>query len=500
MIKEKNIQLFFTDIRVNRFQMLIMLFFAITYALISLVNHYCFRTYALDLGAYTNAMYDYIHFQWNDCSVFREIPENLLADHFDLYLIIFSPFLFLFGTYTLLVIQIIAILCGGWGIHQYILLLTTNKKSAIAAMTMFYLFFGIYSSLAFDYHSNVVASALVPWFFYYFRKNNFSISFLMLILICIAKENMSLWMIFIIIGLLFDNKNFRQPKLRNVLLIFIIFSILYFVIVTNYIMPALARGGKNIQLNNWYSYFGNNISEIARYMIQHPLEVLKDVFINHTNNPRGNYVKLEFHILILLSGLWTLLFKPQYIIMLIPLYFQKMLSNNYLMWGIDTQYSVEFAAILVMGAFSFLYSLKNIKLQKGLMYFLLVTTLASTIRIMDNTILFTNKARIRIYQERHYKRDYDISRAYKVLNNLPKDAAISAQSPFVPHLALRKKIYQYPIVKDAEYIVLCTKEEYFPLDSSEFHTKLQQLEESNQFRVLIKDSDFIVFQRVRKIE
>ncbi len=89
---------------------LVLFFFGIIYSLISLVNHYCFRTYALDLGAYTNALYDYIHLQWNDSSVFKEVPENLLSDHFDLYLILFSPFIYLFKTYTLLIIQIISVL------------------------------------------------------------------------------------------------------------------------------------------------------------------------------------------------------------------------------------------------------------------------------------------------------------------------------------------------------------------------------------------------------
>ena len=71
---------------------ILVILFASLYSFISLVNHYNFRTYALDLGLYTNALYDYLHLQWNDSSVFKEINENLLADHFDLYLIIFSPF------------------------------------------------------------------------------------------------------------------------------------------------------------------------------------------------------------------------------------------------------------------------------------------------------------------------------------------------------------------------------------------------------------------------
>lgn len=37
----------------------IMAFFAIVFCSISSVNHYNFRTYLIDLGLHTNAMYDY---------------------------------------------------------------------------------------------------------------------------------------------------------------------------------------------------------------------------------------------------------------------------------------------------------------------------------------------------------------------------------------------------------------------------------------------------------
>ena len=59
--------------------------FALLFASISFVNHYNFRTDALDLGAYVNATYDYSHGKWNDSSSFLEHPANFLSDHFIIY-------------------------------------------------------------------------------------------------------------------------------------------------------------------------------------------------------------------------------------------------------------------------------------------------------------------------------------------------------------------------------------------------------------------------------
>ena len=74
--------LVFTN-RQNRIA-LIALFSAagILFCLISFVNHYLFKTYALDLGLYTHVMYDYMHFSFDDCSMFKPLPQNILSDHF----------------------------------------------------------------------------------------------------------------------------------------------------------------------------------------------------------------------------------------------------------------------------------------------------------------------------------------------------------------------------------------------------------------------------------
>ena len=108
----------------------------VLYALISLVNHYLFKTYALDLGLYTHAMYDYAHFRVDDCSIFKAVPQSILSDHFDLYLVILSPLIYVFGSYTLLIVQIAAVLLGGWGVYKLIGLYTEDDWMPVLATTV----------------------------------------------------------------------------------------------------------------------------------------------------------------------------------------------------------------------------------------------------------------------------------------------------------------------------------------------------------------------------
>lgn len=464
------------------------LLFAVIYSLISLVNHYFYRTYALDLGAYTNALYDYIHFQWNDSTVFNEVSENLLADHFDLYLIIFSPFSLIFGTYTLLILQIFFLLLGGIGVYKYFNIQQKYKHLAPYASLYFYLFFGIYSALSFDYHSNVVAAALVPWFFYFVKKQNLYSSIFLLVVLLISKENMSLWLVFICLGLAFEYR--KTAFTRNYLLIFAIVSGLYFVLITSFVMPALSSDSRYPHFH--YSALGSNYSAALYFIITHPIEAIKMLFVNHIDNPLGDYVKMELHILLLLSGLPFLFKKPQYLLMLLPIFGQKLFHDKISMWGIGNQYAIEFAPIMAIGIFSVIGDFKNKRTVKVLSITILVITLASTIRVMDNTRYYTMKSNIRFYQKNHYERNFDISAVNKAFSEIPKEAIVCAQSPFLPHLALRDKIYQFPMIRNAEYIVYSEEENAFPLNKESFKVFMDSVLNTNNWKSIYDDNVIIL--------
>lgn len=465
--------------------------FAAIYSLISLVNHYNFRTYALDLGAYTNALYDYTHFQWNDSTAFLQEPENLLADHFDIYLIIFSPLSLIFKTYTLLVVQITFLLIGGWGVFKYFDAQETSRRFALPAAIYFYTFFGVYGAVSFDYHSNVIAAMLVPWLLYHIRGRRLITSAILLFVIILAKENVSLWAGFISLGLLWE---YRKDKLlRNFLAFSALGCFIFFVMVTSIVMPAIATSNEYAHFD--YSILGSGFKEAIIHLLSHPIDSIQTMFVNHTGDPFGDYVKLELHLILIFSGLPLLFWKPQYLLMLIPIYFQKLFHDNYSMWGVSDQYSIEFASILAIGAFSVIRDFKKPKISTIVMYTTLVLGLASAIRIMDNPTAYIDKTRIRIYKEAHYTKDYNVKEVHQALDNIPKDAIISSQSQFVPHLALRDHIYHFPEIKNADFVVFSAKEGTYPMDPKEFDLFTDELKVSAEWEIEYDDHALVILKR-----
>jgi len=445
----------------------------------------------LDLGLYTNALYDYINFQWNDSSVFKEIPENILSDHFDIYLMIFSPLSLIFGTYTLPIVQIIFMLFGGLGVYNYFISRESPKNIASFA-TLYYLsFFGVFSAISFDYHSNVIAASIIPWFFYLIQNQRFWKSSIVLALIIISKENVSLWMAFICLGLAIEY--WKVHKVRNYLLIAGILSLIYFWLIISVVMPALSNTGNYPHFN--YGSLGDSPGEAIIFMLTNPLEALRMLFVNHINQPEADYVKLELHVILITSGILLLIKKPQYLLMLVPIFFQKLFHDKYFMWGVYGQYCIEFAPIMAIGIFKVISEFKSPKLSTILSIIIVVLSIGSTIRTLDSTIYFTDKSRIRFYQMGHYKQKFDVKKVHEQLFTIPKAAIVSAQSPFLPHLSLRDNIYTFPIIRNAEFIVISKLVNPYPLDEDSFNKLYNDLINSFEWEVQY-NNDIVILKKV----
>ena len=423
------------------------------YALISLVNHYLFKTYALDLGLYTHALYDYAHFRVADCGMFKDASLNLLSDHFDLYLPLMSPLVFVFGTYTLLIVQIVAVLLGGWGVYKLIRSYTDDMRMPILAAAAFFFSFGIIHAIAFDYHSNVLTAMMLPWLLYFFKQRRFALASLFVVLFVIGKENMSLWLFFIALGLMWDYRKDKQALWH--LAGYAVFSLAYFCIVNMIVMPKLGGSGGGFAR---YAHLGDNYAEIAGGLFAHPLESLRNMFTNTIGLSEYDGIKEEFYLCALASGMLLTVLKPNYLLMLVPLVAQKMLSIDPHFWGISFQYSVEFMPVLVISSFLVLIRLRKSGWRLALSLALLLSTVLTTfytVGVPKSVILVDQLC---VYQGRHYEqKEFDVNYARELMAMIPEEATVSAATMFVPHLALREGIQNYANANgtvDADYVLL----------------------------------------------
>jgi len=475
----------------GRQPLIVIIIYLIIYSSISLVNHYNFKTFAWDLGINNNAIYDYAHFRWNDCMILQPQFTNILADHFTLLPILISPLYWVFGTYTMLIFQICAILFGGIGIYKYFNNKTSNATLSLIAMIHFYSLWGIFSALGFDYHDNVIGAMLVPWLFYYFEREKWKTAAIYFLLICMSKENMALWAVFIsfTLGLL----NYKSPKVRKASALFGLFALIYFFFVVKVIIPSIANEGREYLHFN-YKAIGNNFSEAIHTLVFRPQYAFSLLFENNTGWNEANFIKSELHFFVLLSGGYAILYKPQYLLMLLPIYAQKLYNDDIGKWGLNYQYSIELVPILTLALYTFLYEIN----KRHKIYYLLLPcliTIVATASSMDHRISkWYQPEQVRFYDKKHYQTEYNVAEINEMLKVIPKNAVVSASNSLVPHLAFRDYIYQFPITRNAEYIVLLKSGNTYPLSKEEFENKITDYNNSNEWEK-ITDQNYLVIYK-----
>lgn len=445
--------------------------FAMLYALISFPNHALLRTYALDLGLYTHALWHYAHLHVHDSSLFMEQAQPILADHFDLYLPLISPLVYLFGNWTLLLVQWVALMVGAWGVRRLLLVQELSAGMALLGMTLFLLFFGVFASVAFDYHSNVVATMLLPWFLLAMWQVRPGRALLLFLFMLIGKESMGLWLGPVALVLPFEPKLPRSMRRFSAILGAI--GLGWSLMIIGVAMPALSAQSEYAHFD--YSILGSGLKDIGSAVIDHPGQIMKAFFFDHRGVANGTAIKLEFWWMMLVAGGWALLMRPRWGLMALPLIAQKMLHDDPGKWSVVAHYGVEFAPLLAIAVPSVLSRVKSNKLQNWLCALSVIGALGCTIHFMDRTVAYQDRSRIRFYQEDHYTKPYSVEAFRKVLDRIPANAVVSAQSPAVPHLALRDRLFQFPLIRNAHHLVLLPKESPYPLDTTAYRQRMEAL-------------------------
>jgi uncharacterized membrane protein len=477
----------------------IVLFFAAIYFSISIYNHFNFRSFAFDLGIKNQVIWDYAHGRYNYNTIMPELGGhiNVLANHFEPILFLLAPLYYVFGSYTLLWVQIVFILFGGYGLYKYIAEISGDRIFASLGMAMFYAMWGVFGALSFDFHTNVLAAVLVPWLFYAIQRKKHGLWILILVLILLCKENVAIWMVFVGIGIFLHW--IRDKKRRNVGLLTAAISAIYFIGVMKYAMPYFADG-KLAYLHFKYSALGNNWTEALHTVFTKPGYTFRLLFESHTSGGDlafNENAKWQLHVFVFLSGGVFLLLRPQFLVMLIPIYAQKMFSDDPVKWSIFQQYSIEFVPIIVLAAFCFINQSKNptVKILAGILVFLASFDATKEFSGLWKPMPY-GKYMTNFYQPSHYKREFENKEMYELMKALPKKASVSASFYVLPHIANRKTIYQFPEIKDADFVLVVDDGVcYYPLENASYRQRVDSLLQSGSWGVELKTNHGYLLKR-----
>lgn len=445
---------------------LLSILFSIIFSYYSLYRHLNFNSHAFDLGIYTQITYLYSQ-GIPSLSSLKHMP--LLADHFEPILLILSLiYKLLPKAETLLVLQSCFVSLSS--IPIYLISVHKTKSTLIGLLiSLAYLTsMGILSAISFDFHSatiSVLPLSLIIYF-WYFQKN--FLYWLTLFISLLFKEDIPIF----ILGLGFYQiiNNQKLLGLKSIL-----FASVSFFVITKIMNFFGSNGG--------YSYMNTSILPLSD-----PLSILLLLFIRPTifldqvfNSPLkiASIYSLHqpFAFLAILSPLsWLTTF---------PYLFLRFTSSYQQMWTMNFHHNANLMPFL---AVSSAFAIGNFNLPKKPIVILLIFFLLTGGLSPYNLIWTAPRLNIKDAQKFSYIND-------ALKKSVPPFAAVSAQSPIVPHIANREKIYLFPEIYDAEYIVLDSSLGTYPMSRPELQEKINYFKKSKNWRIKQETNNLIIFKK-----
>jgi uncharacterized membrane protein len=470
-------------------------FFFFVFCLFGVVNHYFFRSAALDYGIANQAMYLISHGEAPFITMLlgEHQTYHYLGLHVSFWIPIFSPLYFIFGSYTLLLVQNAALIFAGIGIVNLARKFSYTKTEQLLIATHYYVFFGIYAALAVEYHDNVIGASFLPWLILFFLEDELLLAAMCALAMLISKENMAIWVIAIGPGLWLLHKPLKFKKTLFPIGL-IVFATIWFLGCAYYVMPYYNPAGKFEQVNR-FSHLGKSVGDVFFNVVAHPINAVELFYQSHVQPDADEIIKQEFLWAILLSGAWALVLNPAFLLMSLPLLMQKLWNKETAFWGVNYHYQIEFAALISIALLFVLKPMKGKWRVPVLVLFVLLSALTSY-SLMQQRHAYLNPSKENIFDKAHYQSNLNVSKIQKRLASLPEEARITAQTNLLPHVSNRKHAFHFPYVLESNLLIMTRKEiAYYPLNAESGKAFIDSLIWKARWRVDTSNSELLLLYR-----
>lgn len=427
--------------------------YAVTFGGMSLLRHEALHSGGYDLGIFAQALWNSLSGRLLENSIMLDSP-SLLGHHWSPLLLGLAPVYAVWSDpRALLVVQTLALALGAVPLYWYARReLGTGLALVVAALYLLYPALQ-YVNL-FEFHEIALVTPLLALaLFFLFRKRTGPF------LICVGltlllKEEMA----FVAFGL---GVYLAVVQRRRVLgLALAATSVVWGYAVIAYVIPAFHGGAGGYFFAERYSYLGGSVGEIAQNALASPGRVIGQL---------ATWPRLEF----LLQ-------------LLVPLSFLPLLGSGALALGLPTlgyllsanypnQYSIEFqytAPLIPIFLFALVGGVKRALAARPLAglptpsraYMLAVPLL--TAAVLSYVWQGPGPLSARFDPETYTVTGHTRT-AYELMVLIPPEAAVLADSNFVPHLASRRTVYQAGIVPDLRAVDYILVDESLPVHQSE---------------------------------
>lgn len=459
---------------------LIVALYALTFAVLSTLQHDSFDTNAFDLGNMDQAVWNTAQGRW-----FRftnwEGGTSRLAAHVEPILL---PISLLYRLYSspkaLLILQSVVISLGALPAFWLARDRLKNDFAAVTFASAYLLHPALEAANLHDFHPVSLASAFLLFAFYYLEKGWYPLFLLFSLLAMSTKEQVPLSVA--LMGLYLVLMRGRRFLGWST----VVTALAWLVIAFGVIIPTYNPTGASPYLSR-YDQLGGSPREILVTFLLNPQKVLPTLL---------EPAKLQYAQSLLLPVAFLPFLSPFTFAFALPDLALSLLSNFPDMYSGKAHYGAVIVPFLVISAIyatGFMAGLGQRlwrPLGQPLVYLLSSVVLISSLVSYYHSVFLPLSDHLPVVSQ-HDKL------ASEFVARIPKDAPLSTSSTLNPHLSQRERLYLFPDVRDAEYIFLDVTATPYPIDVPSLRWRVEGLLEKGWGILAAKDG-YLLLRRGEK--
>lgn len=355
---------------------------------------------------------------------------DFLGNHVHLISFLIAPLCKLFPSpLTLLFLQTLALGLAAWPL--YLIARDALNRAWAAVIVFIYTFYPAlgYANL-FEFHPTVFSTLFLFWMIYHFTKKRFGYFILFMFLGMFCQENIPLAVIMMGLYALLKRRPWKWVLWP------VIIGAAYFWFSVKVIIPYFNKA--TIHFISIYRHLGTSYGEIFKYIILHPVAVLKYMLTKK---------KLLYLSYLFLPVSYVPLLSPLAFALLAPFLMQHLLSFRETELSIAFHYAAEMIPFIF---FAFVLGVRNLlkitRLKAESVYPMALVLLVC----LSANVSFGPQLNVLRSFERYRRDDKDRVKE-TVLKMIPAGAGVVTTFEFLPRLTHRENLYSFHHVYMGRY-------------------------------------------------
>ncbi|HHT9159734.1 MAG: hypothetical protein UT32_C0029G0008 [Parcubacteria group bacterium GW2011_GWC2_39_14] len=402
-----------------------------------------------------------------------ETAKNYLAIHFVplIYLLVLPLYIFKNYPVYLIVLQTLILTSSIIPIYLFARDVFKDKRIGHLFAASFLFFPTLQYINLYDFEFLRISIPLLLFCFYFLNTKKYFLYYTLFVLSILVREEVALITFLLGLHITFIMKEKNHGIITSVI------SVVYFLVLVKIIMPHFAGDMSGFHYHkafDSFSYLGDSPVQILIYIISHPLAIFSNLL---------DKVKIANFLMYIIPLLFTSFFSPSILLISTSNLLLNFLSVSISHYSYILYYLSPSIPFLFLSA---IQGVKNIS-DKGLPYLKKKTILLSRFDSKECTyvlvscifvacasssiffgpsplsIQFWNKNyKLAPYKTHNFHYSQYIltdhhKKVFAFLSLIPNDVTVSAEHFFLPYLYKKKTLMQFPIFKEADYVLIDKK-------------------------------------------